>query len=109
MGLLLATTTWNKMLVELQGRLTLVGDAKGVLQAVFKRRAKSPSINKVVMEAQFQLGASMHDLRGEHVWSEANDIADALSRQAEGAELPSECRSAVFSRTRRSNWNFLTV
>ena len=105
--LLVAIVTWKHHFVQHSGKLTIVGDAKGVLQAILLPRAKAPSVNRVIMELQMTLGASMHDLRGEHVWSEDNGVADALSRMAEGAEVPPECALARFTPPMRLSWAFL--
>ena len=93
-ALLIAVNTWRDALVQMYGTIELRGDAQGVLQAVLARRARCPAVNLVVAEVQLVLGASMHDVFAAHVWSEDNDVADDLSRLAEGAALPPACRLA---------------
>ena len=88
-ALLLAIEAWACLLSRRFGTLELRGDAQGVLQAILKRRAKSPIINLLVAEIQLCLAASMFDIFGAHVWSEDNGWADDLSRLEEGATLPS--------------------
>ena len=105
--LLVSICTWKGQFNACPGRLTVIGDAKGVLQAVFKRRAKSPAVNRVIMEIQLALGTSMHDIRGEHIWSEDNSCADQLSRIAEGATIPASCLHASFRRPTAGPWTFL--
>ena len=62
----------------------------------------------MIMEIQMMLGHSMAELSAEHIWSENNAIADKLSRMAEGAELPEECRYAEKDDPRRRQWKFLS-
>ena len=85
----------------------VIGDAEGVLRAVLARRAKAPTINKLVMEIQLALGPSMQDLHATHIWSEDNGVADQLTRRAEGADLPASCASASEVAVRRPNFRFL--
>ena len=108
-ALLLAVHSWTSILSRRFGTLELRGDAQGILQAVLKRRARSPIINLLVAEIQLCLAASMFDIFGAHVWSEDNGWADDLSRLEEGATLP-----IIFENTNRTNiykkgkWKFLT-
>ena len=93
--LLLAIATWQQTLVDIPGAMHAIGDAEGVLKAVLARRAEAPTINKLAMEIQLVLGPSMQDLYATHIWSEDNEIADQLSRRAEGAELSPSCSSGL--------------
>ena len=87
-ALLVAVCTWLPWLGGRCGRLQLRGDAKGVLQAVVRRRAHHAALNRVVAELLLCLGTTMHDIEAAHFWSELNAEADALSRVHEGAEVP---------------------
>ena len=91
----------------MHGTLELRGDAQGVLQAVLARRARCPSVNLIVAEIQLVLGASMFDMFAAQVWSEDNDVADALSRLAEGAVMPLACRTAQAWPAARNVWRFI--
>ena len=111
-ALLLAIEAWAPLLSRRFGTLELRGDAQGVLQAILKRRAKSPIINLLVAEIQLCLAASMFDIFGAHVWSEDNGWADDLSRLEEGATLPSifenTLRTNVYRKGANVKWKFLT-
>ena len=87
-ALLIGICTWHHLLGERCGRLRLRGDAKGVLQAVVRKRAHHAGLNRVVAEILLVLGRTMHDIEAAHFWSELNAEADALSRVQEGAEVP---------------------
>ena len=81
----------------------------GVLQAVLARRARCPAVNAIIAEIQLLLGRSMFDLSAAHVWSEQNETADALSRLAEGAKVPRECRTSEQWTAKRRQWRFVEL
>ena len=66
-----------------------------MLQGVLARRETCPRVNLVVAEIQLLLNVTDHVLVAEHVWSERNEICDALSRGAEGKERPSAVSEAA--------------
>ena len=104
--LLVAVVTWKSILSQAQGPLTIHGDAKGVLQAVVRRRARNAAL--VVAEIQLVLGFIAYDLTAVHFWSEENGTCDALSRLSEGAAFPPDLRGAVpCTAGRRTPWRFL--
>ena len=105
---LVAIHSFSRQVQEHPGTLQLIGDAEGVLKAVLARRARCPVINKIIMEIQLILGQSMADLFASHIWSEENEVADQLSRTAEGALLPPECETAREFRAVRPSFSFLT-
>ena len=105
--LLIAVSTWLQDIMDLHGKLELLGDALGILKAILARRARCPTINKVIMELQLLLGRTMFDMQAAHLWSEKNIIADALSRLPEGAALPPDCAAAVESEAKRPVFHFL--
>ena len=92
--LLGAVRTWHKMLAAHTGNWRIIGDAKGVLQGVIARKAKSPRINLIVAEIQLALSDTHHEVTAEHIWSEKNKVCDVLSRSSEGVGLPAEVRGA---------------
>jgi len=110
-ALLLAVEAWASVLARRFGTLELRGDAQGILQAVLKKRARSPIINILVAELQLCLASSMFDIFGSHVWSEDNEWADDLSRLGEGATLPPVFEDILKTNiyTEKNNkWKFLT-
>ena len=76
--------------IGLRGKVTVVGDALGVWYSLVKLASKAASINEIAKELALHLAPLGHELRGIHVWSEVNVLADALSRVAAGAALPSQ-------------------
>ena len=71
-----------------RGKITVVGDALGVWHGLAKFSAKSLSINEVAKELAMYLAPLGHEICGIHVWSEANVLADALSRLSQGGRVP---------------------
>ena len=76
-----AVGTWR-------GPLTIIGDAEGVMAGLITLGARSPPVNAIAREAVLLLAPWGRHLRGVHVWSEDNSLADALSRLAQGAAVP---------------------
>ena len=103
-ALLLALCTWIGHLV--QGfRLTVRGDAQGVLQDVVKGRAKSAAINLLIAEIQLVLAPMAYDLTAIHWWSEHNHVCDALSRPDH--QVPTILRQVARVDGVRRRWHFL--
>ena len=71
-----------------RGKITLIGDAEGVLFGLTKLSAPSPIINDVAKEVALHLAPLGLALSGIHVWGEDNDLADALSRLQDGEAVP---------------------
>ena len=105
--MLIALATWVEKFPKGRSALELRGDAKGVLQAVMARRAKSTVINSIIAEIQLALGTSMYDIYTAHIWSDRNHISDKLSRLDEGADFPTECKDAERSRIVHAPWRIL--
>ena len=106
--LLVALEEWKGKFHEGIGKLSIVGDAQGVLQAAIKGRAKLPKLNEVIAEIQLQLSHTKYDLTATHIWSEKNAVCDQLSRLSEGASLPEEClRWRRSPRLHRGQWQLL--
>ena len=53
--LLISVTTWLPLLATMQGSLTFVGDALGILQHALKLRAKEPVLNGIMVGEKFDL------------------------------------------------------
>ena len=88
---LVAITTWAHLFTDDVGKLSIRGDAQGVLQAAIKGRARMPKLNEIIAEMQLRFAHTKFDLAALHIWSEKNAICDALSRLSEGAAFPEEC------------------
>ena len=84
--LVLAIRTWTSK--DTRGKITIIGDASGVIGDIVAMRAKSPVINNFIKEAALHLAPLGLELFGIHIWSEKNDKADELSRVAEDGVLP---------------------
>ena len=78
---------WAWMTPAEQGFVRIRGDAQGALQALVKRAAISPLLNKVTKEVALHLAIHFTSLEALHVWSEDNKWADALSRGSMPPEL----------------------
>ena len=107
-ALLLAVQTWIDILTAHQAELHLFGDALGVLHAVLGKRARSPDLNLLVAELNLELAPSHHEMAATHLWSEEKDIADALSRLEQDAEVPLECKRSIRVKPiQRQSYRFL--
>ena len=104
--LLLACATWLPK-IHHSSRLLFRGDAKGILQSVLARRARNPRINLIVAEIQLTLSISEHLVEAEHIWSEKNEVCDALSRRGEGQAFPAEVQGARQWSAARNNFRIL--
>ena len=81
--------------IKTRGRIAIVGDALGVWTSLVKLSAKSFGINEIAKEVAMLLAPLGHELIGIHVWSEANELADTLSRLQPGEQAPSALAGAV--------------
>ena len=105
---LLAIRQW--ITPGLVGRITLVGDAEGVLGALAMMRSSDPVINSMAQEIALWLAPKGLALESLHVWGEENRVADRLSRIAQGAAVPAllgDVSCAVLSDRTTSSWSFL--
>ena len=73
--------------------LTIVGDNTGSLQDALSLKGTG-ALNTLAMELSWRKARRGWHFQVGHLPSEANDIADALSRLSEGYELPPELRTA---------------
>ena len=105
--LLRAVSAWNEVLKQ-PFKLTLRGDALGVLQGVVAGRARNPGVNLVIAEMQLRLTATAHDLSAVHWWSEHNKVCDDLSRMTDSDQPPREVAGARCDEmSRPQEWQFL--
>ena len=84
--ILLAIRQW--VVVGLRGRITVIGDAEGVLSAITRLKSNDPVINDMAKEAALILAPKGLSLEALHVWGEENCTADALSRRHLGYVFP---------------------
>ena len=96
--LVIALKTW--MNENTRGKVTIIGDAAGVIGDIIAMRARSPRINRFIKEAALHLAPLGLELFGIHIWSEKNDKADEISRIALDGDLPDWLTK---SRTSRSS------
>ena len=82
----IALRTWTT--TESRGKITIVGDASGVISDMVAMRARAPSINNLIKETALHLAPFGLDLQGLHVWAELNKQADELSRMKDGDAAP---------------------
>ena len=87
---LVALRHWTS--AQTRGRVTLVGDAQGILIDMITLKAKSSKINAIAQEVALHLAPLGLSLEGIHIWGETNVNPDALSRLAEGYTIPDELR-----------------
>ena len=90
---LLAVTKWATE--STRGRVVVVGDALGAMRGVITLSAKSEIVSKIAMELALHLAPLCLSLAGIHIWGEANELADALSRlcilRSSIAQNPGKC------------------
>ena len=112
--------TWEAFMVLLairhfvvpgvRGRIVLVGDALGVWFGMVKFCARAGKINEIAKEVAMHLAPLGHELVGVHIWSEANTLADGLSRVAELGVMPEglvNARHELLARRDAEVWKFL--
>ena len=93
-----------------RGRIVLVGDALGVWFGMVKFCARAGKINEIAKEVAMHLAPLGHELVGVHIWSEANTLADGLSRVAEFGVMPEglvNARHELLARRDAEVWKFL--
>ena len=88
--LVLAILTWLPVLQASRGAWHFMGDALGVLTGAVNFHSKDPQINAMMMEISIVTAGTGRELSAEHIWSETNSLADALSRLEEGERIPQE-------------------
>ena len=86
--LLLAVRAWQQVIFASTGALVAMGDALGMLFGAVRFKSKDPGINLIFMEVALVFAPRGATIEAMHWWSEENEVADALSRLDDGAELP---------------------
>ena len=89
--MLVAICTWQRVVFKSRGVLRIMGDALGIMHNAIKFNSKDPVINLMCMEVALLFAPVGAELEAVHLWSEHNDLADALSRLQEGALFPELC------------------
>ena len=83
----IALRTWTSS--ASRGKITIIGDASGVISDMVAMRARAPGINNLIKEASLHLAPLGLDLQCLHVWAELNTQADELSRLDDENTVPS--------------------
>ena len=84
-----------------------LGDALGMLHGAVKFKSKDPGINLMFMELALIFAPKGATLEAVHLWSEENELADALSRLGEGAELPADLTKVTRTPCSLVGWKVL--
>ena len=82
----IAIETW--VTDDVQGKVTIIGDAQGVISNLIAMRSRATAINDIVKEIALHLAPLGLDLLGVHLWAEQNEQADELSRMLGQTEVP---------------------
>ena len=107
LALLIAFTTWLPVIATARGTVAVMGDALGVLQSYFSFRAIDSIINSIMLEVAVQVAPLGRDLPAFHIFSEANDIADMLSKMTKHIHVPACLQDVRASTPRMGPWRFL--
>ena len=83
---LLAVRQWIRP--GLRGRITLVGDAEGILGSLTAFRSDDHVINSISKEMALVLAPLGFELGAIRIWGEENVMADDLSRICQGHVVP---------------------
>ena len=83
---LLAVRQWVRP--GLRGRITMVGDAEGILGSLTAFRSDDHVINDISKEMALVLAPLGFELEAIHIWGEENVMADDLSRICQGHAVP---------------------
>jgi hypothetical protein len=105
--LLLDVGTWPAVIFRSRGLLRVIGDALGIMHAAGRFKSHDPAINLMCMEMALIFAPKGVELEAVRLWSELNDIADALSRLHEGAVLPHQCAQVTRALPRRGGFRAL--
>jgi len=102
-----AARTWINE--NVRGVVTIVSDAEGVLSDLIKLKATKPTINNLAKELAMHLAPLGLELQGLHIWSERNELADALSRTSAGGSFPVQLQQSQTQKStplacRASDW-----
>ena len=106
-ALLLAIRTWRSVLLASRGPVLAIGDALGMMQGAVRFRSRDPAINLIFMEIAFIIGREGRTLEALHLWSQQNQLADDLSRCAEGIPMPDILLGVPLSTPPQGEWRVL--
>ena len=95
--MVIALRTWTDG--STRGKITVIGDAAGVIGDIIAMRARSQKINCLIKEAALHLAPLGLELFGIHLWSEKNEKADEISRIAADGDMPEWLTSSRASRS----------
>ena len=98
---------WHKVIFASRGRLVVIGDPLGDLYGAVKFRSKDPWINRMFLRLALLFAPRGDTLEAVHIWSEANALADTLSRLNEGAALPECLRGCPHTQWQAKRWSSL--
>ena len=93
----IAIRTW--VTGKVQGKITIIGDAQGVISNIIAMRSRAPAINDIVKEIALHLAPLGLDLLGLHLWAEQNEQADELSRLTGQTAAPDWLHPSTSRRT----------
>ena len=79
-AMLLAFRQWAPSLAVTEGRVTVCGDALGVLHDAVKLRARDKRLNNIMVELALTIAPYGLEFAALHIWSEWNDVCDELGR-----------------------------
>ena len=85
--LLNSVCVWRE-LTKSRGKLAFMGDALGVLHDARTLKVHARLLNEMIAELALAVAPMGQDIRTVHLWTQRNTTCDALSRLAEGRELP---------------------
>ena len=98
---------WYKVIFASRGRLVVIGDPLGDLYGAVKFRSKDPWINRMFLRLALLFAPRGDTLEAVHIWSEANALADTLSRLNEGAALPECLKDCPRTQWQTRHWSLL--
>ena len=98
---------WHKVIFASRGRLVVIGDPLGDLYGAVRFRSKDPWINRMFLRLALLFAPRGDTLEAVHIWSEANALADTLSRLNEGAALPECLKGCPHTRWQTRHWSHL--
>ena len=104
---LLAIREWVRP--GLRGKITIVGDAEGILGSLTAFRSDDPVINNISKEIALVLAPLGFELAAIHIWGEENVMADDLSRICHGHAVPMklwQVPQVQLAGRARSDWTF---
>ena len=104
LALLQSVHAWREIIKAAHGRLTVMGDALGVLHDARRFKAHDKVLNETMAEVALLLAPMRQDIRAIHLWTQRNSTCNLLSRLANGQTVPPELSQTP--RTRRSVVNY---